>query len=610
MMTAAAAETSVPYPGTLPEAAEVASQPGPLTVSTNLGTFSTAVPGKLPRESGISVTCRTEQPEQAHYLRRTYTLTATRDVTLTGFTPIKLEGGKYEVPGEVPGTPLVDARSRRFYGVELPMAQAEVQENGATVGVACSLPLAKGESVSFTTVEGVYPEGQLRRAFLSYLEQARAVPYHNVVQYNCWYEHGLEPTEEKMLRTVEAYRRELVQKRGVKLDSFVLDDGWDDYTADLWQPDPVKFPNGFSKLAQAVQGIGAHFGIWISPLGGYSGQVERIAHACRMGLLPQGAKEMDLSQPGYGNWFLNRCRSLMQRDGVNFFKWDRAGDGVSPHFMALLGISQELRKVDPKLFLSTTVGTWPSPFWLMYVDCTWRTGSADVDWHGKGNNRERYMTYRDMSCYRVIVKRAPLYPLNSIMHHGIVLGTEFQAAHTSDARLDGVDPTIAPPEQGGACDAGVDPGFPVNNNLRSDARMLFASGANQQELYLSPGMMNAAAWDDVAAALKWSHAWAPVLADAHWVGGDPGEGRIYGYAAWRADRGATLALRNPDDRPQEIGLSTAVFEPTDKSSVQMHAAYADQRVQHITVPGQGTLRLRLEPFEVLVFQADFSAPEK
>ena len=607
-MTAVAAEPNVPYPGKLPAAAELATAPTPLSVSTSAGTFHANTPQQLPKEAGITVTCRVEPAENAHYVRRTYTLTATQDTTLTGFTPIQLEGGSYMVPGEVPGTPLVDTKAHRFHGIELPVAQVAVQDGKGSVGLECSLPLAKGQSVSFTTVEGTYPEGQLRRAFLAYLERERAVPYHQVVQYNCWYEHGLNPTEEKLLNTIDAYGRELVQKRGVKVDSFVLDDGWDDYGADLWQPHPQKFPNGFAKVTKAAQDIGAHFGIWISPLGGYSGQAERIQHARRMGLIPQDAQGLDLSYPGYGDWYLNRCRDLMQKDGCNFFKWDRAGDGVSPHFMALLGISRELRKVDPQLFLSTTVGTWPSPFWLMYVDCTWRTGSADVAWHGKGNNRERYMTYRDMSCYRVIVKRAPLYPLNSLMHHGLVLGTEFQGAHTSDARPDGADPTIAAAELGGACESAKDLSFPVNNNMRSDARMLCASGANQQELYLTPGMMNDAAWDDVAAALKWSHKWAPVLADAHWVGGDPGEGRVYGYAAWRADRGATLALRNPDDQPQEIELTAAaVFEPTAKGDIPLRAAYADQRVKELTIPAEGSVRVRLEPFEVLVFDADFAA---
>ena len=38
-----------------------------------------------------------------------------------------------------------------------------------------------------------------------------------------------------------------------------------------------------------------------------------------------------------------------------------------------------------------TFGTWPSPFWLMHIDSTWRNGSEDVGWAGKGDNREQWL---------------------------------------------------------------------------------------------------------------------------------------------------------------------------------------------------------------------------
>ncbi|MCQ2284803.1 MAG: hypothetical protein MJZ57_07875, partial [Bacteroidales bacterium] len=50
--------------------------------------------------------------------------------------------------------------------------------------------------VLFSALAGVCPVGQRRRAFLAYLERERAVPYRQVVPYNCWYEYGLNPTEE------------------------------------------------------------------------------------------------------------------------------------------------------------------------------------------------------------------------------------------------------------------------------------------------------------------------------------------------------------------------------------------------------------------------------
>lgn len=556
--------------------------------------------------AGVQVTWHVELQDGAHYVKHYYTIRALKDIKLVGLSLINLNGNGFTVPGEVPGTPLVHEATHTFYGVEQPVAQATVQKDGAKVGFECSLPMKAGESYVFTAVMGVYPEGQLRRGFLAYLERERANPYHQFLHYNGWYDHGLNPTEENMLATVKDYGDELVRKRGIRLDSFVLDDGWDDYRTDLWQPHPQKFPQGFGKLAKAIRSIDSHFGIWISPLGGYSGDKERTEHARSMGLIPEDQQQLDLSCPGYYKWYLDRCRELIEKDGVNFFKWDRAGGGVSPHFMALLHIAGELRKVNPDLFLSTTVGTWPSPFWLNYVDCIWRTGSSDVNWIGEGNSREQYITYRDGACYRLIVKRAPLFPLNSLMHHGIVLGKEFQGRRTSDARLYQGGKAQEPKAGDGDFMADttvhtVD--FPVNNDLRKDARLFFASGTNLQELYLSPDMMNEKAWDDVAEAVSWAQRYADVLADAHWVGGDPEKGEVYGYASWRADRGATLALRNPTARKQvyKVSLNEAL-EATGVTSLS--AAYTDQRVQQVR---QGE-EIELEPFEVLVFSSRWDAP--
>lgn len=555
--------------------------------------------------SGLAVTWRAELREDAHYVRETYTLTAHRDVELTSFTPLILQEQGYSVPGEVPGTPLVNRQAHTFCSVELPVAQAEVKDGRARMGFACCLPLAAGQSVSFSTVSGVFPEGQLRRAFLAYLERERAVPYHPFLQYNCRYDHGLNPTEQKMLGTIADYAAELVQKRGVVPDAFVLDGGWDDYQTDFWQPHPQKFPRGFAPLRAALQELGSHLGVRISPLGGSAGAGERVAHAVRLGVMPQGSRELDFAHPAYRAWFSGRCRELMEKDGVNCLIWDKVGDGVTPHFMALRDMARELRALNPQLFLSTAAGTWPSPFWLHIADCTGRAGSAELGWAGEGSNRDRAITYRDAACYRLIVQRAPLYPLNSLMHHGLVLGREFQARYTSDMRRELPQPAAPPAADGLDAPGQID--FPVNNDLRADARILFASGANLQELYLTPEMMDSRAWDDVAEAVRWSRRRAGILADAHWVGGDPARGEVYGYAAWRAGKGATLGLRNPASFPRCYELTTADFELPEPQNIALRAAYADQRVQALRVPCQGAVRIELEPFEVLVFEADSGA---
>lgn len=210
-----------------------------------------------------------------------------------------------------------------------------------------------------------------------------AAPYHQFLHYNGWYDDGLDPTEKTLVKTAGEYGKEL-GARHVKLDGFVLDDGWDDVNEDLWQPSTKKFPHGFGPVVKAVGRIPSSFGIWISPLGGYFGPEKRVQHAKDKGILPEDAAGFDLSCPKYYEWFKKRCSDLMKKDKVTYFKWDKAGDGISPHFMALLSIASELRRENPRLFINTTVGTWPSPFWLNHVDSTWRNGTADVGWDREG----------------------------------------------------------------------------------------------------------------------------------------------------------------------------------------------------------------------------------
>ena len=492
----------------------------------------------LTNSAGLRACWRAELRDGANYVRQTLELASPlAAVALLGVELIDAKVPEPKTVGTSPGSPVV--AGDLFLGVEMPGAQNALAAGEARIGFACQLQLSPAQAYTFGAVRGVAPAGQLRRAFLYYLERERARPSKPFLHYNCWYDLGFGVDEKGLLDVAARFNEELTVKRGVPVLAYLVDDGWDDPAKGLWIENRDKFPDGFKGLAARMAAQGAHLGIWISPLGGYGGADERTAQARKLGLVPE-TSPLDLSHPRYKQWFQDRCRQLMREDGVNIFKWDRAGDGVSPHFLALLNVARNLRRENPDLFINVTVGTWPSPFWLNHVDCTWRNGTADVGWSGKGSgagnqqfNRERWLTFRDGSCYSAFVRAAPLYPLNSCMHHGIVHGREFQGGSLGQSN---------PPD------------------LKNEARSYFANGAMLQELYLTPSRLTPAAWDRVAEAAKWAHANADVLVDAHWVGGDPLKLEPYGYAAWNRRKG-TLMVRNPDDRPQSISLEpSAVFD--------------------------------------------------
>ena len=90
----------------------------------------------------------------------------------------------------------------------------------------------------------------------------------------------------------------------------------------------------------------------------------------------------------------------------------------------------------------------------------------------------------------------------------------------------------------------------------------------------------------------------------HWIGGSPGALEVYGWAAWSPGRGI-FALRNPKDAaqtyPLDVGaaLELPAGTPTRWRFV---GPFEDQRVKNLEATAGEPVEIRLEPFEVLVFE--------
>lgn len=552
------------------------------------------------QKSGMVIHWQAELRDGSNYIRQVFSISSPQKLntdTISGIVMFRLPV-KYSPAnsiGTVPGSPYSIPSTAILAAIEQPgyLARSDSgAENVTSLFMPTQLSLSATDQYQISTVIGVFPIQQRRRTFQYYVERERVSPFRQYLHYNSWYDLGEELTEEKLMRTASAYQTELIQKRGVKLDGFVLDDGWDDPNTDLWSPDQKRFTNGFSDLQNFLDKAGGiKLGLWVSPYGGYGGQKERLALTIKKGALPKNATDFDMGYPGYYNLYKQICTNFMDRYGINYFKWDNAAPfenngrtfgnlKSTAHFMRLCQLAQELHTNNPKLFINATVGTWPSPFWLNFVDCTWRMGGADVNWIGKGDNRERGMNYRDGEMYKMVVERAPLYPINSMMVHGVILGHHYQAKKTSEA----------------------------GNNMTNEFRSYFALGTNLQELYLSPDLMNKKAWDDLAESVKWSRKNAGTLMDTHWVQGDPNKGEPYCYASWMNNK-AVLCMRNPNDQVQNITIDIeSAFElpPNGARQYRLNAPYQDQRIQRMEAIAGKPISIELQPFEVLVFDAEAS----
>jgi hypothetical protein len=516
------------------------------------------------------------------YFRQVLTLSATdKDVPISRVQLIDLSLPGAHVVGSVDGSPIV--AGNLFLGFEQPLSPTRVTAGRATAWVDRDLPLRAGQNVTYSSVFGVAREGQMRRDFLAYIERERAHPYRTYLHYNSWYDLGyFTPySEADALDRVNTFGRELTQKRGVTLDSFLFDDGWDNHKS-LWKFNDG-FPDGFAKVKQAAESYGADPGVWMSPWGGYSEpKRERITFGKAAGYEIVG-DGYALSGPRYYAGFRDVCLDMIERYGVNQFKFDGTGNANSvfkgsqfdSDFGAAIHLIGELRAAKPDLFVNLTTGTWPSPFWLMYADSIWRGG--EDDWTaGVGPYRERWITYRDADTYQRVVQNGPLYPLNSLMLHGLIYAQDHKQLKS--------DPSGA---------------------FRNEVRSYFGTGTQLQEMYITPSLLTQANWDDLAEAAKWSRANANVLKDTHWVGGNPAWLEVYGWASWSPEE-AILVLRNPSDKPQTIRLNLQDALELPAEAAQSYSAKSpwksDASRAAIEIHAQPAHEFHLVPFEVLTLE--------
>ncbi len=532
------------------------------------------------KDGRLRIDWRLVQPENAKYLREVVTITALRqDETIPQVRLMDINAPGAEIAGKVNGSPVIAGNDYVMFENPLAYSHAIMESDEAWTQIDNALPLRKGQSLTYSAVIGVTAPGQTRRDFLAYVEAERAHPYRTFLHYNSWYDIGYDTpyTEADALDRIHAFGEELAVRRGVKIDSFLFDDGWDDLTG-KWAFSAA-FPNGFIPLRDAAAKYGASPGVWLSPWGGYNkNKAARIANDKITGyeLIDGG---FALSGPKYYDDFRKATLDLVTTQGVNQFKLDGTGNAskvfpgsrFNSDFDAAIHLIDDLRAARPDLFINVTTGTYPSPAWLIYADSIWR-GGQDHAFTGTGSDRQRWMTYRDREEYQNIVIGGPLFPLNSVMLHGLI--------YSQHAR--GLD---------------TDPKHEFADEIHS----YFGSGTALQEMYITPSLLSASDWDSLAEAANWSRANADVLKDTHWIGGDPARLDIYGWAAW-APRKATLTLRNPSDQAQDFALDIrhALELPDDAATTYTaHSPWKSAKTPDMTLTAGQAVMLHLQPFEVI-----------
>lgn len=523
----------------------------------------------------ISIVWRAVLRSGSHYLRTEMELTGVDNVDMFSIIPMsykvdtKAAGSKPSTIGNTRGKVILN--DKIFAGLETPTAFNTVEDVANTdYSVIQGMwsrhtTLKKGETWKVSAVVGLIAqdgkqssknirETQKRRSFLAYSERERAVPWRANPCYISWYELNIDRnnaapgreytnmTADGVLDVLAHWKSSLWDRYNVAPKNFVIDDGWDNYGTWTFHSG---FPREMRDIAAQAAEMGASVGAWLGPVGGYgkSGDYRRNYWKNNGG--------MQLSNPKYYDTFLAAATNLVKNQhdengngSFGFFKFDGIsaqgtavgpdpGDTGNENAEGIIRMEQYIREnLKEDIFFNTTVGTWASPFWYKITDATWR---QDADWKKIGtnpNDREAWITYRDMQVYNIYVTDSPLCPINTLMTHGFILTEHGDVSKNMNYE-----------------------------NALNELRCAFACGSGMVELYNDYKLMdkinNGKLWSDLADLIKWQKDNADVLMDAHWVGGNPWNGyrhEIYGWAAWNGKK-STLTLRNGDVAAKSITLT-------------------------------------------------------
>lgn len=497
----------------------------------------------------LSIVWRAVLRNGSHYLRTEMDIQAAKDLPMKGIVAMNYlvaKNSAYTAPEVVGNTRgAILASNHIFAGLETPMGLNSCKDEGNATHIEGlwrrNTTLKAGKTWNISSVVGLVAPKQLRRSFLAYSERERAVAWRPYPVYISWYELNIDRnnaqapsykgnmTVEQCADVVSHWKTHFYDKYQMAPKAFVWDDGWDQYGTWTFNPN---FPNGFDEPANEAKKMGTGIGAWLGPVGGYgqSGEYRRAYWRSKGG--------MQLSNEDYYNFFIRCCTNMIDRYDFRFFKFDgisAQASAIGPdegtrgeeNAEAIISIERAVRQKRPDIFLNTTVGTWASPFWFHFTDAVWRQEGDYGEAGDQGTDRERWITYRDRLVYQNFIQRSPVCPINTLMTHGFILS------------------------RWGAVSKNMD-----YDGIVREMRCAFACGSGMVELYNDYKLMDeikdnqgnaGALWKDLAECIKWQQEQADVLPDAHWVGGNPWDGKkanVYGWAAWNGKK-SVLTLRNP-----------------------------------------------------------------
>ncbi len=422
-------------------------------------------------------------------------------------------------------------------------------------------------------------------------------------QYNSWYDNMKNITDEIIQKSFFEIEKGFTQYGVSPLDSYVIDDGWMNYSS-FWDFND-KFPNELYNSSLQVNQLASNFGLWLGPRGGYGTQTQIAQWIANNGLGSinrQSGSDINISDARYLTK-LNEDIFCEYQDkfDINYWKLDGmllepstekseyyvTGNPlytISETYERWTDIFEDMRsnREGKDLWLNMTSYTNPSPWHVQWVNSVWMQNTGDTGYTNSFNatDEEAMLTYRDNAYYNFLNEREWQLPNKYFYNHDPVYGL---TANDAYGRPD-IEYT--------------------DDELRNHLYMLGTRGTAFWEYYYSYSMFDDDKWQINAEAAKWIEDNFDILQKSQMFGGKPNDGNIYGYSCWNGKEGI-LSIRNPKNVEQsyEVTYDRLIGVGEDLGTVYGKVVVGDQKHQTDKALKYGDkVTYTLAPKEVLILQ--------
>ncbi len=440
-----------------------------------------------------------------------------------------------------------------FMGCEFPLCLNTVKKNTTAVKYFNGKNLASltkgGIYKSYKSVIGV-AEGklfaQVQKAFFDYIRTV-SKPCCLRRQYNSWYDNMLGITTENITSSFLEIEKGLTGYGEPALDSFVADDGWNDYEKDFWCFNE-KFPDGLSACTNLSEAFGSRFGLWLGPRGGYTSDTPKFAKHIEKagnGYYNRQSGDICVASEKYAEKTGQLLLGFMKQYRLNYFKLDgfaqrpcknRRHDHMTGGYKDMYFYTDIWEKwieifealndnAAENLWINLTCYAPPSAWFLQWVNSVWMQISNDhgfIGGKGKISDKDGLLSYRDECYFDFYMTRQFQFPQMSLYNHDPIYGAEAKVKMSDE-------------------------------DFRSYLYTMAARGTCFWELYYSHSLMNEAKWRINHGALRFIEKNIEVLSHSVIFGGRPSEGKCYGYACFTENEGI-LCLRNSSQEKQSFSV--------------------------------------------------------